>query len=784
MKLFFLSAAQPLTKTFKSDGTKSDYPLVSRFTSHQELVSNSKEFFTVITDHAKKGHCLIKGELTRDLNHESRKDATHTDLFSEWICLDFDRHTAADIDDELTKLNLGDVSYVLQYSSSHGLAANQGTISAHVFIMLSDYVPAPSLKAWLMKLNLTHFRDAIRLSRMKCTLSWPLDITTCQNDKLLYIAPPVFEKPGKDPLQLRITHRNKMFDKLPITRIESIHIAAMRIDERKKLNELRKLEGLPSRVAKTTWIGEIEVHNKPDEATVTGTKDCGEYIRLNLNGGDSWAYWHTKDNFELIHDFKSDTWFKTKELVPGYYRKLVSQQKTLNATPTDTGDLILAFRDKLTATYWNGLWNPAQQNLEIHVAKNETQLDHWLQSHGRTSGTFIPIWTIDYLPKEDWIVDEENHMINTFRFSDYMRLELPEKVKGYQAFPNIHGIIKHVLGEELEDNQISTHWYHWFAAIMQRKFKPTTAWVCHGVEGTGKGFLFNKIITPLLHRNNTISVGIGNLEDNFNDFMEKRLFVLVDEVDVDDFKEKGRMSAKLRSYITEPTMPVRRMRQSAIQLTNWVSFMFSSNRPHPVYIPESDRRYNVANYQSKKLMRPDDKIIESELKAFAEFLLAHQADQTIANSVINTEARQKMTSLGISSVADICQTLLKGDFDKLWISRPDDQLLRTVGVVNEVTNNAHAYNMLMQQFATDWDTTITRDELFIIIRFHVGIISEAPGKFSKMLNHNGIELKQVRKNGRKTYGISVGKWEVSEAILLEVKSVVKQGRVALRRIAA
>ncbi len=779
MRVFFLSADVPLTKSFLADGTKSDYPLVNKFTSHEEEVSTSKELFEVISAHAKKQHCLIKGQLSRPLVHESRKNTTSTDEATQWVCLDFDRHEASDIDKELAKIGLGDVSYVLQYSSSHGMADNDGTISAHVFMLLNKPLPAPTLKAWLMDINLKQFRSALRLSRMKSVISWPLDITTCQNDKILYIAPPIFQPPQKDPLQKRISHKAKKLDAIPIERIGETHIATLKTDERKVLNDLRKAEGLPVRTAKTIWVGGVEVHNKPDESTVTGQKDCGEYIRLNLNGGDSWAYWHSKDNFELINDFKSDSWFRTKELLPGYYKQLVAAREALNATPSATGDLILAFRDKITATYYNGLWNPGEQYLEIHAARNETMLDHWMQSHGRTLGAFIPIWTIEYLPKEDWIVKEDDKRINTFRFSDYMRIEPVPRTQ--KSFPTIHKIIKHVLGEDDLHHDLSDHWYNWFACIMQRKHKPLTAWVLHGIEGTGKGYLFNKIITPILHPRNTIAIGISNLEDNFNDFMEGKLLTLVDEVDVDDFKEKGRMSAKLRSWITEPTMPMRRMRQSAIQLPNYNSFMFSSNRPQPVFIPETDRRYNVGNFQSEKLMPPNDEKVEQELQAFAEFLLSHKASIERANTVLQTEARARIAKLGMTSIAEICRDIKEGDFDKLWIARPDERMLAVSGIVNEVTSNASAYGMLMRDIAAHFDSVITREEMYIIIKYHVGGIGEQQGKFTKLLSHNGIELKRVSKHGRKMYGIPI-KWKVSDEIREEIKQTLTPSKPALRKV--
>ena len=759
MELHFLSAGVPLTKTI-TPTSKDPYPLVKSFTSEAMKVQTPVEFFKAVQQHASKGHCLLKGLLSRPLINEPRAGTTRTDDTTEWVCLDFDRFETANIDDQLQAMGLGDISYILQYSSSHGLPSTEGTVSAHVFMMLSKPVHAPTLKAWLMGQNLTLFRDEINLSRCKNQLSWPLDITTCQNDKLIYIAPPIF-RGMKDPItENRIQLIARPFPTIPVERIGERHIDALKNDARKTLNELRVAEGLKSRTAGTSWVGSTEVLNKPNVASVTGVKDCGEYVRLNLNGGDSWAYWHPKDNFELIFDFKTDCAYKTKELLPGYYQDLCTQRAELNATPTEQGDLILAFRDKRTAEYYNGLWNPEEKRLEIHRAKNETQLDHWMKSHGRHIGEFIPVWDIQYNPREDWIIDEENHLINTFQRSKFMLVEPKKNTK----WPNILKIICHMLGET-ERTELVDHFINWFACVFQREHKPITACVCHGIEGTGKGYFVNKIAKPLLGASNFSSVTVEKIEDQFNAWLDGKLLVFVDEVDVDDFREKGRVTAKLRNYITEPTISIRDMRRIPVDKENYASFIFSSNRPQPVYIPQTDRRYNVGNFQKTMLPRPDDDVIQKELLAFAEHLASHKVDVKQANTVLHTEERERIKTLGITSIVETCNAILKGDLGSLWLSRPDERLLNESGVVNQNTQISQSYLSLIKQLIrealVDTKGRLTRDEILIILQYNVGAIPSSPNKFTSLLRHNGIETKRIRKNNELCYGLEV-EWQVPD----------------------
>lgn len=781
IQLNFLGADIPLTKTFYADGSKDAYPMVKNVTSYTEPVTSLQEFHDAVVKHSKAKHCLLKGKLIRNLNNESRAGSTRTDDSTGWVCLDFDRHATPDIDETLAKLGLGDISYVIQYSASHGLPDTMGTVSAHVFMLMDGELPAPALKAWLMGLNMNTLRHDLRMSRTKTQISWPLDISTCQNDKLLYIAPPVFEAPLKDPLRARIRLVKRKKERLHIGHIGEPNINAMKEKARVELNRQRKAEGLPTRTAKTTWVGDKEVENKPDVCSVTGVKDAGDWVRLNLNGGDSWAYAYSKANPELLYDFKSDAWYRTKEIVPGYYKELVVQRKEEASTPSKEGDLILAFCDIKTAEYYRGTWNPEQKKLELFKAKDRSQLNDWWMSFGRIPPDFVESWEITYDPQNDWIVDQDEHRINMFRPTSYMRLSPDPKVTTAQ-FPNIYLLIRHFLGEAGTDTTLSTHFLNWFAVIFQRKDKPITAWVNHGVQGTGKGYFMSRVVTPLFGKQNVAEVGIDTIEDKFNEWQMNRLFINVNEVDADDFTAKGRVEAKFKMWITDKTINVRRMRQTTSMEHNWGNYLFSSNKKKPVIIAMDDRRYNVGNRQGIKLVPPKEEDVEKELEAFAQWLLAHRADVALANSVLHTEARAAMQRLGQNSIEETIHAITEGDFDNFWMNMVDEEYLARGTNYNE---QERIYNSLIKNIARriideGVRQTLTRDDMGIILRRCVGnAVPLEPNKLTSMLRQNGIETKQIRHNGKKTYGIHVV-WRVSPEIMREIEQEL-EAKPKLRR---
>lgn len=205
--LTFLEANVPLVKTIRFDGKalhKTNYPMVSKFTSHTYTVKGIEEFRELLIAHALQGHCLLKGTLRRPLLNESRRSSTQTNDTTSWVCLDFDKLNGHTVKTAMKKLGLEQQQYLVQYSASQSLPGTpDNQLNAHVFFLLEEPVPAPNLKAWLMKLNLDHFQDELRLNNTNMNLTWPLDITTCQNDKLIFIAPPTFVG-MKDPVRTRI----------------------------------------------------------------------------------------------------------------------------------------------------------------------------------------------------------------------------------------------------------------------------------------------------------------------------------------------------------------------------------------------------------------------------------------------------------------------------------------------------------------------------------------------------------------------------------------------------
>ena len=798
--LFFLSSDAHLSKQFwlNSAGElqKSSYPNVKNFTSHSVPCASLKDFHAALVKHAALGHCLIKGLLHRDLDNEPRAGATKSEDHTRWLCLDLDNAPFKSPAEFMRCIpELSDISHIIQYSASSGVSTKPDRTSCHIFVLLDKPIPAGYAKTWLMESNLTvkALREGITLSPAGAALHWPLDVTTCQNDKLLYIAPPALGKgvrstlkdseriqlvPGK---QQTLSH--KLF--VPKRTVE-------RLNEEKRtlLNDLRKNDNLKPLRSNTKWVGDVEIQPKPGEATITGHKIERGFVYFNLNGGDSWGYYHPEGNHELIKNFKDEPAYYTRELLPEYFKAQSTAVKEQQLQPTAGGEVILAFRDKRTAQYFNGSWNPSTQHLELHPAKSELQLNHWMQNHGMAPFDVIPVWDVIFDPQSEVILDEEARTINTYVPSKYFRQEIPSTPASLNACPLIKRIMLSAVSGNKEDETFE-HWLNWLAVIFQLRTKPMTAWVLHGLEGTGKGLVINKILSPLLGRNYVQSKRASELEEKFTGWLETALIAFVDEVRVSASMRKDIISSDLRNFITEEYITIRNMNRASYQVKSYFGMIFSSNESDPVTIKADDRRYNVGAFQRVKLEISQDEVdfgIERELPAFMNYIMTRKADRTMAAKPVKNEAHNILVENSRTSIDVTVNQIANGDIVALWDMRMDLNMALQLNGGN--AGYAHMYHDLIKReikeliiefqqnqhhriqakktptYAVTAHSRVTRDELLVIFEHCVGNMPKTPNKFTSLLKHRNIKTVRMRIRGASQWGLEV-EWKAPAQWLQE-----------------
>ncbi len=745
IKLTFLSAAQPLTKTISPKETL-PYPIVKNFSSHTRDIKSITEFHKELAEHASKGHCLLKGNLNQVLINEPRRDHHEKNQNSGWVCFDLDKAPFTSPDEFMNAIGLPDTSYVIQYSASYKLVkAKAKTLSAHIFAMLEQPISPKNIEAWLMHLNLDTpvLERSLSLTASLEYLHFPLDIAVARNSQIIYIAPPIL-KDIKPPLtdKERIQLIKKINDTIPSSKIVLKPVAGLKSSIKDKINALRVAINLKPQKSKVKIVNDMEI--QPNAAEVDHYEivhQDDEFTRLNIGAnGDSNAYWFFTSDFEILRNFKNEPFTYLKDTLPDLYKQLSRNVRSSLTSTSTTGDVVLAIRDKASGQYWKGLFNDSRQHLELHTVDSKDKLHDFLQGHGVPPPPFISEWEVTFDPQLDFIVNEDRRIINRFYPTPLMKAGKPGK------YPTIQKFIDHAVGT----GEVQEHFLNWLAVIMQHRMKTKTAWILHGNEGTGKGVLVNKVLRGIFEQFVSV-ISSDDLNSEFNQWLEKSFIVFVDEIEVDMFEKKA-TEGKLRRMITDSPQPIRRMRTDTYDAPNFTNFIFASNKPQPVKIPITDRRFNVGQFQFKRLVSNHHEIehvIPSEIPAFAHYLLTRKACIDTAAQVLKTEDREKIQRLSLTSVDELAHNIVTGNLEALLEAMPDENL--------PMEHTAGIYANLMRSIAIEGRERLSRDQLRIIFEHCVGKVPDGVNKFTSFLRHHGIHTKKLRVDGIAEYGIEI-KW--------------------------
>ena len=744
MRINTLEAYSWLSKTItlNDDGsyTKQPYPNVRRFTSHSFDVNTVDELAEVIQHAANNGHTLLKGELSKELNNESRAGATRANQPTQWICLDIDTDEALSTSpsDLLTQFHpaLAGVDYIIQYSASDGISTKPGT-RFHLFVMLDKPVLPSILKQWLIATNLQipELERRLSLSANGASLKFPIDVSVCQNDKLLFVAPPTcvgFEDPISE--RIKIVHQGKK-----LADISNILVHAEKNEEMiaTAVNKLRETAGLPKKKPKAKQIGNIDVMLNPDRATVTGVQEGRGYTYLNLNGGDSWAYFFPENNPTILYNFKGEQPVFLRDIVPDFYYALVGEiEKSNEKRP-------FAFRDASSDTYYNGVYCPKTDNIELlSPVGSKDRISDFLAQYGLPMPETIFDWKLEFNPQTDTVFSPDKKWVNLFNPTKFMR------DKGTASPNRIPPTINKVLQSICVNQETYDHFLNWLAVIFQKRIKTGTAWIFHGVPGTGKGLLLEKILQPLLGPQHCPMITAQQLEDQFNGYMQTALITWLDEIKL-DARNADQIIDKLKGMITERNITIRAMRQNPVQIMNYVNLILATNHPDPIPISSVDRRFNVAPAQESRIniAYSEVSLIEDELKLFAAYLREYPINVALASKVLESEARNLMIESSEKSIDTVFKAFREGDIDYFADFLTDKPRLTTGASYID-------FEQAVKRWCVDAikgeTTSVTRDELMAVYAYLQGAHNITATKFSRICSNQRIPLERTMLDGART----------------------------------
>ena len=763
MRVNFLGASDgtPLSKSFEeiAPGTynENSYPAVGRFNSVERVITEISDFHTHITACASESLCLLKGTLDRPLLNESRAGHTESSTPTEWICLDVDYTVQGPTPTEwLDKIGLANVDFIFQKSASMGIKTSDGW-RGHFFILLDSAQSPQALKQWLIHLNLTcvSLQRHIGLSASGGALIYPLDITTCQNDKLLYIAPPKcigFDDPIEDRFEL-ITQSLGSAE----LDLSTVSAAANQQLVKERIIELRKTNKLPVKTFKVTQHQGQEVLTNPDPVTVTGKKEARDFVYLNLNGGDSWGYYFPVGNPDVLFNFKGEPCMHVWDVDRDIYNEYRADSRESGGhNASNNGAIPFGFLWPNDDSYYRGFANPESNELIwLHATGSKSKLRDFFVQNGQppATGWAVEEWQLDFDPTTEGCADFAAKRVNTYKRTEYI---LQAKTVDSSHIPPM---IDRVLSSVCVDTETKDYFLNWFASIFQTRSKTNTAWIFQGVQGTGKGVLFTHIIAPLLGREYCHEMTMDRLDDDFNAYLSDNIILFIDEANISDSKHGDRLLNRIKNLVTEPEQHIRGMRRNAVIRRNYSNIILASNYDEIIPMELSDRRFNVAPRQEKPIQLEFDDIvtIKAELAGFSDYLHSYEVDNKKVKRVLLSEARAQLIHLSETTVETFFHSILKGDL--VYFTQYLDNSVKSDLEGIRYYDFALVVNRWIK--ASGKATNVARTEMRTCYQF-LQNVTISTTKFSRMCAKYGMEMIPVRIDGAVTRGIHGVLWELSD----------------------
>ena len=820
MQITFLEATNglPLSKHYSKVSGFKPYPHVKAVTSHKYKLSVDADglqtFENLIREHGAKGHCLLKGNLKRDLVDESRAGQTNRTELTNLLVLDIDGirlPKSTNSGDKLSStdvtflanqivaelpIELRDVSYVAQASASLGLKGDK--ISMHIFMLLSVAMPAKSVKLWLQDCNFESdvFNEQMELSVNGQSLKYPLDTSVADNSKIIFIAPPSFESTRLDPFDSdddRIVKVDRGQPTLDLASLMS-DISPQRCHEKaqKHKDTLRDAAGFSKRQTKirvTTIDNQTEeVLSNPDKMAIAIVDETSfPYIRCNINGGDSGAYYFNMSKPTYMYNFKDEPLFEIEKADKDFYVSIFERyEERLEEVGHAVKPVVL--RDYSTDTFFNGVYDPNTKQFAKEYPLtpiSKMNIEDFYMNHGKVPPDFIPDGRVIFDPTSNEEAINFNRVpyyVNTYQRSDYVRnaqtpqvpLEIGHGQRIKDTCPLIHTIIYHILGNGDEEYE---RFINWLAYIYQTRKKTGVSWVLTGTQGTGKGIFYSKILRGLFGTPHVPMKFLQSMEEQFNLYMRDALFLVVDEFHMASASSSaGKMADKLKNQITEPTITIRGMRSNQVEVESYTNYLFLTNRVDAVNIETGDRRYNIAPKQEEKLLdkfpgiakQLDSGKLEKELYEFAGLMQTYKVDAHLAKTAINNLAKEQMRNVSMSVFEEFCQALKEGKLSYFT----DILDINTATVLH--SNEIEAAQRLVKSWIAHAEhpyMVLPMEHLRTV--FHVQTEQNprlSQREFTKRMSRNGVETERKRPHGagRGTNPISgiVTTWQSNE---LELK---------------
>lgn len=207
-------------------------------------------------------------------------------------------------------------------------------------------------------------------------------------------------------------------------------------------------------------------------------------------------------------------------------------------------------------------------------------------------------------------------------------------------------LIEHLCG----DDKAAADWVlNWLAIPLQMPgTKMDTALIVHGhIQGAGKSLFFDRVMRKI-YGSYALTLGQGQLESQYNDWVDSKLFVVFEEI----FQGKDSYShmGMVKQLITGDSVYINKKFTSGWTQENFTNVVFLSNDMRPLSLEKNDRRH-VVLYPKAVLPKNTKELISSALndpkllmiRIFYTYLLYKDVgDQNEHTIAVDTDAKRNL----------------------------------------------------------------------------------------------------------------------------------------------
>ena len=226
-------------------------------------------------------------------------------------------------------------------------------------------------------------------------------------------------------------------------------------------------------------------------------------------------------------------------------------------------------------------------------------------------------------------------------------------------------LLRYMCADDSRPEELFQWVLRWLAYPIQHPgAKMQTTLVVHGPQGTGKNMFF-EVIMAIYGQYGRI-IDQSAIEDKFNDWASRRLFLIADEVVARS--DLYHVKNKLKAFITGEWIRINPKNMAAYDERNHVNLVFLSNESMPTIVEQDDRRHAVI-WTPEKLSPEFYTGLKAEIDAGGGAALHHYllhldlGDFGPASKPPMTDAKRELIDQSLDSPSRFVLAFEKGDVD-------------------------------------------------------------------------------------------------------------------------